>query len=202
MPQKELTHIYTLHRSIGSVNIGSSSRIQATPLELFAKTLPLTSDLKRLPYLLGFNMHVWLSPDISGEVGAGAVENIAFSGILLNGTYTATFSRAQDVLDDPRASDDIIGMCSGIVLTTGLIGADQPKSIDIQNFAWDFEGRKILYDTVTLLTFAETEVNVGDSAIAEDMIDIIVHMEVDWRPVSLKEIQEFIMEHIYAKQGD
>lgn len=198
MVKKEQTHIYTLTRLSPQLDIGDYEISEYSQLTLFAKTLPLTSDLKRLPVLLGINMKVLNSPDMSGEIVGGGVEYCTVTGVLLNGTYDSDdFINIRELLADERASDDIIG------IVQGYWGNDAAGlTNEIQDFAWDYEGEKILYDTVSVLLFMETEVVVANSAISHSMATVVAIMEIDWKPVSVKEVQEFIMEHIYARQGD
>lgn len=199
MAKKELTHIYHRVKWAEAIAIGDASDQSHVHEELFAKSLVLTSDLKRLPYLLGGKVNIWYDSHILVNMVASGLVGLGFTVVLLNGSYdSADFVHFGEVLDDPRASDDVLLILHGSFhAAAGL--APVPPNVPISH--WDFEGKKILYDTITLMCFLDADTNVA-TAIFGSNIRFMYELEIDWQPLNKIEMMEFLMEHIYAKQGD
>lgn len=199
MGKKELTHLY--HRVVRgtTIGIGALHSEASEAIELFEKSLALTSDLKRLPFLLGGKLSILFAEHLPTSLIASGLIGVQITGYLMNGTYIDDdFQTPQDLILDERARDDILLMVAGHV---GNV-AGQAGVFDIKDSHWDFEGETVLYDTISLLLFLRTDVNVASAVLTGADMSVIMEVEIDWKPISAKDFQEFIMEHIYAKQGD
>lgn len=199
MAKRELTHLYHQYIQNGQIAIGDFQITNEEKITLFEKSLVLTSDLKRLPYLLGGRLLIGLHANVATNIIASVINAITFDLVLLNGDYDAAdFNEAEDVITDDKAKDDILLMAHGYI---HALAGDTP-TVDIQQSAWDFEGQKILYDTLTLLGFSYANANIGTAAFGPKNLKGFMEIEVDWKPLNKAEMMEFLMEHIYAKQGD
>ena len=196
---KELTHLYHANQYMAGVDIGEYFSVAYHAVELFEKSLVLTSDLKRLPFLLGGKLYFWFDSHIHVSMVASGLAGVGATIVLMNGSYEAgDFDNFRALMQDDRAEDDILLVSHGFF---GAVAGESPF-VDIQNSHWDFEGQKILYDTITMIIFIDCDANVSAQNFSLTNIEAIYEIEIDWRPFNKAEMQEFIMEHIYAKQGD
>lgn len=203
MTKKELTHIeHIFEKDAVGIGIGSDHWYWEERLSLFEKSLILTSDLKRLPYMLGGKVFIQTQAELMSNMLASAVGGLEVTILLMNGYYTANdYDRfnfgEESLVDDSRAVNDILLICHGrwhFDTTNNLAVAE------VQESHWDFEGQKLLFDTVTMLSFARTNVAVANAIL--ELPSGICEFEVDWRPVNKPELIEFMLEHIYAREGD
>ena len=198
---KELTHIYHNQLASGLINIGDAESRADEITTLFDKSLVLTSDLKRLPYLLGGKLFVWYDSHILISMTASTVVGVGFTVVLLNGTYEiADYVNFADLMGNTRAVDDILLVLHGSFHTIASTQAGNVVNVPISH--WDFEGQKILYDSITLMVFLDADANVATATFSGSNIKVNYELEIDWRPLNKAELMEFLMEHIYAKQGD
>ena len=198
MAKKEFTHIYHEYIQMNEIVIGVAQSSAHNQVELFEKSLVLTSDIKRLPLLLGGKLTFTTTGHLLTNMAASVITGLVWTGFLMNGTYDANlYAEPYEVWEDDRAKDDILLHLFGVAIS----GSDAAV-LDIQDSHWDFEGKKILYDTITLLMFAQSNVNVATSNLGRVNGYLTLEIEVDWAPVSPAELKEFVLEHIYAKQGD
>lgn len=198
---KQLTHIYHETVNSGQMPIGAASSVNSKQTELFEKSLALTQDLKRLPFLLGGKVYFWLDAHALYSVALSTLVGLGFTAVLMNGSYIdEDFGSVFDLFANPSAVDDILLVCHGNIdyIISPLVGLNT----EIQTSHWDFEGNVVLFDTITLFIFLDADTNVSVSDFASGKIKAQFELEIDWRPFSKAELQEFIMEHIYAKQGD
>lgn len=201
MTKKELTHIYHGIKDAGIVSIGSAQGWGHSYLELFEKALVLTADLKRLPYLLGGKIFITYDSHILIDLIASGLVGMGFTIVLLNGTYDAgEFQNFTALMDNERAKDDILMVLHGSFHSIASTQAGNVINVPISH--WDFEGKKILYDTLTLMSFLDADTNVATASWGGNNIRAAFELEIDWQPLNKAEMMEFLMEHIYAKQGD
>ena len=196
---KEMTHIYHANQYIAGVDIGAANSVAYNANELFEKSLVLTSDLKRLPFLLGGKLYFWFDSHIHTSLIASGLAGVGCTIVLMNGTYEqGDFATFRDLVQDERAQDDILLVSHAFWHSIAANVGTQ----DIQASHWDFEGQKILYDTITMIIFVDCDANVASQNFSLTNIECVYELEIDWRPFNKAEMNEFIMEHIYAKQGD
>ena len=200
--QKELTHIYHESRGNAVISIGDSSSVNARQDELFSKSLALTQDLKRLPFLLGGKVYFWLDAHALYNVGTATLTGLGITVVLLNGNYDAAeFDTYADLVLNERAQADVLMVCHGSLHYHA--GANEyGVAVNATPSHWDFEGNVVLFDTISMFIFLDADTNVAAADYAINKVKAEYEIEVDWRPFSKAELQEFIMEHIYAKQGD
>lgn len=199
--QKELTHIYHDVIRNAEIVIGDSSSVISRQTELFSKSLALTQDLKRLPFMLGGKVYFWLDAHALYNVTLSSLVGLGITVVLLNGSYEPDdFVTYGELIGDERVKDDVLLVAHGSLHyhTTPLAGI----ALETTPSHWDFEGNVVLFDTITLFIFLDADTNVASADYLENKIKAEYEIEVDWRPFSKAELQEYIMEHIYAKQGD
>lgn len=200
---KNLTHIYHLSKCSGIVAIGTAKSNNTVQEELFKKSLALTSDLERLPFLLGGKVYFWLDSAIFGNILTSAISGVGVTVVLMNGSYNNDdFDLWEALYNNPKAKDDILLVCHGIISQVTGTAPEYAINVDARDSHWDFEGQIVLFDTITLLIFVDVDTNVSSADFLGCRIRGEAEIEIDWRPFSKGELQEFIMEHIYAKQGD
>lgn len=197
--KKQLTHIYHEKIDGGIVNIGENKSFEEVTTELFAKQLVLTSDLKRLPYLLGGKLSLWVDAHIGTSLIASGLRGVGINAVLMNGFYDgASFQTYPALMLDDKAQSDILMTAFGVVDAL----ASEVASFSLPSSHWDFEGDKILYDTITLIVFLDCDTNVATSVFGASNTKAMYELEIDWKPIDKPELMEFLMEHIYARQGD
>lgn len=198
MVKKSLTHIYQNGQAGAVVAIGDFNSVSQKYIELFEKALVLTSDLKRLPFLLGGRLFFWYDAHIPISLVASTLAGVGFTAVLLNGNHVLpdTFLA---MMGDRTLVDDLLLTCHGII-TAQAAGAGY--MIHVEDSHWDFEGEVPLFDSLTLGMFTDCDNNVASANFGAGLIRVHMEIEVDWKPFSAAELKEFLMEHIYAKQGD
>lgn len=200
MTKKLLTHIYHEKTEAGTIAIGDDASNRVNNIELFDKSLVLTGDIKRLPMLLGGKLSFLFNPHALNKMSTSVLSGLTMAGCLMNGHYSEDdFNDLAAIYNDERAKDDILLTVHASMNIK--VPYDNP-CIEVQDSHWDFEGKAILYDTITLMMFLSANQNVGTADLDGFLFNVAMEIEVDWDPISKPEMQEFIMEHIYAKQGD
>ena len=112
--KKELTHIYHDYEINRVISIGDTSSVNTKQLELFKKTLALTSDLKRLPFLMGGKVFIWLDAHALYGVSLSGLVGIGITAVLMNGSYNDDdFLNYGEIIADDRAKDDILLVAHG-----------------------------------------------------------------------------------------
>ncbi len=199
---KELTHIYHINVSQGTITVGSAYEASEEQEELFEKSLVLTSDIKRLPYLLGGKVGFWWDANILTNMLASGLSGVGVDAILMNGEYTGNaFANLATLLADDNAKDDmLLWSHADFQLFVGT-APEYGVNIEVQTGHWDFEGAVILYDKITLLIFSDANTNVSTTGFTTN-VKALAEIEIDWKQINKPELMDFIVEHIYAKQGD
>lgn len=198
--QKELTHIYHEIIRNDKIAIGNLTSVASKQIELFSKSLALTQDLKRLPFLLGGKVYFWVDAGALYNVGTATLTGLGITVVLLNGSYEDFLDYGVLTLNE-KAMNDLLLVAHG-TLHYHVGVAEYNVAIQLPPSHWDFEGNIVLFDTITLMIFLDADTNVSVADYVENRIKAEMELEIDWRPFGKGELQEFIMEHIYAKQGD
>lgn len=198
---KELTHIYHRQINMAGIPIGGALSGTGHVTTLFDKSLVLTQDIKRLPYLLGGKLFIWYDAHILINLVASGLVGLGFTIALLNGDYDIdNYVGFSDLMDDFKAIDDLLFVLHGSFHTIASTQAGNVINVPISH--WDFEGEKILYDSFTLMGFLDCDTNVATADFPLGNVRMNYELEIDWKPTNKAEMMEFITEHIYAKQGD
>lgn len=176
-----LNHIYRLPISATAIAVSSSSSTNTAELELFQKSLALTSDLERLPILRGIAGCFRPNATLPVDMGGSGVANCTVTVFLYNDD------------EDSQDSDELLGTWEFILShTTNVI-----TGVAVDDITWDFEGGVLLNDKISVkLTFA-TSTAVATTALGFGAVDI--YLEVDWVKLTDSEFNQYIKEHIYAK---
>ena len=203
MPKRPQTHIYLEYCVMEAIGSGKESTVSVKHIELYDKSLVLTSDIKQLPFLVGGGLNGFFDPSIMDDLVASGASGMQCDMVLLNGQYDdALFGDAlnygalyqSDILAIPGRRKDVllvahISIMHKTAAATTVFFNDPSK--------WDFEGEAILYDTLTLLCFTNTDVSLGAGFSGYGHCEAI--LEIDWKPISTKEMDEFIRESIFAR---
>jgi len=176
-----LNHIYQTADANDTMAGGTTYQQKVNTQELFERPLALASDLKRLPILRG----------LSGGIRAYASLR---DNMLAAGCITSTVICS--VYNGDVEADNLIGRWAAHAFYW-----DATKSFDleIEPVTWDYEGGVLLMDEINIvfeLANAPTNPNNFGASWAYDLF-----LEIDWTPVSKAQLQDFIMEYLYAR-GD
>lgn len=205
MPKRPKTHIYVEFIQAPVLKIGDELQTATIPIELYERSLVLTADIKRLPLLLGGSLKILLDASLESDLQAAGLDGFSIHVVLLNGDYSGIF--IEDSLF--RYVVDLLGV-AGRRKDVLLVGhahiqrdavTNNYYNLVIDNDSWDFEGEVVLYDTISLVIFAEATgaaagSPMGSYAWAEAIL------EIDWKPISTKELDEFIRESVFAREGE
>lgn len=196
------THIYHMDIKAPTLDIGKEIIVAVVTLELYDKSLVLTSDIKKLPYLLGGSLKVFHDVSLRGDLAASGLGGVATHAILMNGDWSAILNgelRYQEaILDVPSRQKEILLVAHSTVYQNAtifyfVVVTDQAP--------WDFEGEHILYDTISLVIFADVDTAVGGTPLGSYSWSEAI-LEIDWKDINKKELDDYIREHIFARAGD
>jgi len=201
MTKRAQTHIYLEGVLGASILVTEETAVAVENIELYDKSLVLTADLKQLPFLVGGGLQMIPDVSILNDLQTAGLDGATFTLVLLNGDYSVELLSIEDgryssnILDIPRRRKDVLLVAHFLILrdiTSGELAIVQDPS------QWDFEGDAILYDTITLALFADggaaaTGAGFGGYGHGEALL------EIDWKSISAKELDEFIRESIFAR---
>lgn len=177
-----LNHIYTLIINSPDIATGSDETETDGEIELFEKSLALTSDLKRLPILR--SLIATINPAVT-FYGKMTASNVTTVRVTLD-VYT----------DEDRETENQIWHCSLILYVDGtnhvvIVSKDEPS--------WDFEGGVLCFDKLYYTIKTQTETNVTTNDL-NDVGAIRLFLEIDWAELKKGQFEQYILENIYAKQ--
>lgn len=177
----ELNHIDSVGLASLGIAIGVQNSTAEVELQLFEKSLALTSDLKRLPILRSKKGIITFGGNIGGLMGG--------SGL---GGLTATINLYNGIID----TKNIIDVMEVFVSQSGNI----IQSTTENHESWDLEGGILLKDKLTMVLALSGSGLVAAADIPAGILFARWLLEIDWTPVSKKEFEEFILESVYAEQ--
>jgi len=179
-----LNHIYHINTTSSVISIGSANSANTEELELFQKSLALASDLKRLPILRGIFASTDFSVAAPNEMNTSSIRNIKWSVELYN--------------DDVESQDEGELLARWTLYCAQTNGVLEFVGFDMSS--WDYEGGILLSDKVSIKGELFSSSNVATADFPADRFNGDVFLEIDWVPVSKSQLDDFIREHIYAKQ--
>jgi len=199
---KQDTHIYFDYLEAGEITVGAEKDVVSEGIELYDKSLVLTSDIKRLPHLLGGSLKAFYDSSLIDDLIASGLTGIDITVVLMNGDYSGIFiggtnDYVPDLLEVPSRRKDVLMVSHKIF---SLNAANNVIIFQEDNDFWDFEGEVILMDTITLVIFANAGSAVSSVALASYAWAESI-LEIDWKPISNKDLQDYVMEHVFARQG-
>ena len=179
-----LNHIYNDTIGNAQVEVGSKSQVNRQEINLFDKSLALTSDLKRLPVLRSFDINILLDTGILTQMSA--------SGWMLCRIDAALYNcKISNISEEYR-----IGK---VVAYVYYDGTSANCMIQVGNLEWDLEGGLLLYDKITMSCNIYGNANV-DPAIPAGEVNADFDIEIDWVKVTKSEFEDYLLEHVYAEQ--
>lgn len=181
----ELNHIYRLATNNPELIVAVTEWDNSEELELFQKSLALASDLKRLPVLRSLSGCVELDADMRAHMGNASVEIIDFILKLYNGDANEMDAEHQ------------IWAGAGVIYFDTTAKTAQ---IHLPNIDWDYEGGLLLGDTITLGLIGECDGAVTTNIIPSAMLKAVIFLEIDWTPITSKQLDDYIKEHVYARE--
>lgn len=194
------THLYSEHVQAADIQIGQNYKAAAETITLFEKSLVLTSDLKRLPYLVGGKLSCYFDTTIHSDLVTAVLAGLHITSVLLNGDWKATIdgqigTYKSIIQDKPGRRKEILLVAHGFVWrdTATLMIYFEPEH-------FQYVGEKVLYDTITLALFADAGAAAQAALASYAWSEMLI--EVDWKPLNEDDLQEFLMEHIYARGGE
>ena len=109
--EKPDTHIYHEYLNAGNIATGQHESVNSKSIELFEKSLVMTSKIDKLPHLLGGKIQGFTDMSIHTDLLASSLAGVDIAGVLLNGDYTGIFGLnddyALDLMEIPRRKRDI-----------------------------------------------------------------------------------------------
>lgn len=199
--EKADTHIYSEYVSATSINTGEATSIAAVPIVLFDKSLVLTSDLKRLPYIVGGKCAVYFDPTIHTDLVTSVLAGLHVTVALFNGDMVSELDGANNLTWIQAIMDVLSRKKELLMVAHGLIWRDvQNLELEFDHGQFLYSGEKILYDTLTLAIFANSDANPTQALASFAWGEVVI--EVDWKEFSEADLKEFLLEHVYARGGD
>jgi len=181
----ELNHIIPLDGSNAEIAIGQTSSSNDIEIELFNRSLALTSDLKRLPILRAGHVNPSISPSYDTLMQAGAIDTCRYVVSLHN------------------ADSDHADASNRIATGTGIINQSAGVGVFVEAtpFQLDYEGGILLNSTITLRIFVDCSGTVAGASLPLGLFSAVGEIEVDWAEVSKKKFEEFLLESVYASDA-
>jgi len=190
----QTNHLISCRGNSPEIVIGESTAEDIRVLEIFDKSLPLSTDLDRIPILRGIHIKPIMAPIITQKLVASGIYGIEITCQVWNGS---TEARGEQVNFE---SSDLLGMCS---VTVNLDDAT-PQAyciLNAQDFQATFAGGIVLKHKVEIEVDAFTAaIAVSGADFPEDNVVFDVILEIDWFPAAKSEIQNYINEMLYAER--
>jgi hypothetical protein len=184
----ELNHLYKVQASNDEIAIGQNTVITYQPMELFEKSLALTSDLRRVPILRGSHLTGWLDRLIKSSIVASGLNLVTFTIEVYSG-YSDGVTSDIGGLEDLLLHKQMVVFYNNTATTF---------FIHVEEAPWDYEGGMLLSDYVTLVLTTATDANVAGTAFPANMLYAHMFLEIDWFPINKNEFKNFILESVYA----
>lgn len=179
----ELNHIYRLILEQDVIQIGQNQTIATLDEVLYDRSLALSGDLKRIPILRSIISVFNIAAPVTARMSA--------SGITLLKAHLSVYNdNIADVEELVYESDCLIHY--NVSTNTGFI--------EIQNPDWEFEGGLVLNNEIRIQVTTDTNANVAGAALTEGTLDAILFLEIDWKEMTKKEMDEYIREFAFAKK--
>lgn len=193
----ELNHIYYQVKASAQVDIGDDYSDIADWIEFFEKSLALTSDLKRLPILRS----LWVDKQVSKAILAAMVA----SGISHAQAVITVFNEdlTQEEIDvilnniQTLEEHDVIWSGTVDIWYSAVAPVYMHESFCIP--VWQLAGGKLLNNKITTNVRVLTNAVAAGAAFPTASFCFPVFMEVDWTPVTKEQFEQYILEHVYAK---
>lgn len=179
---RNLNHILAWTNGNPSCAIGAVSVQLWDTIKLFDKSLPLTSDLKRLPCLVGF----WAD----WELGTGWAQAMVASGV----SHMVMQVEIYEHSVESRELDKLIYTCNIYLFQTG--GAPGPIYAITPPFPLD--GAVLLPHEIKIYVNLGFNVAVAGVDYPASEIRVNEFFEIDWVEVSKAEMTDYLLEHAYA----
>jgi hypothetical protein len=188
-----LNHIYYKYCAPGNLAVGYHVELDVIDIELFNKSLALTSDLKRLPILRSIMVNERYGRLTAAQMQASAVTNAILTLIVLNEKLNV--AELETVWLNNLWEDHEVIYCAEMTIqqTAGQLTYHQ-----LNESAWSFLGGILLGSNLTIGLITATATNVAAAQLPPvGAFDFFA--EIDWQPVSKDEFEQFILENVYAK---
>jgi len=177
-----LNHHYQLNGHNPAIGVGAITATATEELELFAKSLALASDLKRLPILRSIDVSTYFAPTLIADMVVSGVNRVSIIATLYNCD------------EDAISDEDIIGVyTAGLTIGTGATNFYTSNRSNLKG------GGYLLRNKVTLQVVAATDIAVSTSTLAAFLIGIYLGLEIDWAEVTKAQFEEYVLESVYAK---
>ena len=201
---KNLNHIYNKVLPCPGLVIGLTFNSDTFELELFERSLALTSDLKKLPILVGIHCFPNIFSAIAQKKTSSGITGLATMLLIFNGDIDvdledSVFTRDADFIDQLNESGNLIwtgywkGEQGGSPVSHILETVNKP--------AWDYEGAILLTHELNFLVITAADAAVSSVDLPATLMSWHCMFEVDWMPVSKPKMTEYIVENVYAR-GD
>jgi len=182
----ELNHIIYHVLENTSIPVGNSQDVVTHEIELFERSLALTSDVKRFPILRSLTVNFDWSESIAANMNSSGRSNASFKIYIWNASQ------------EKIANDNLIfSSLAFIAQSTGTI-----VMIQVQNESWSFKGGALLGPEVTVRLVTSMAGNVTSVAFPEEVLNGQIFLEVDWFPLSKNQFKDIVLEDVYSRAGE
>lgn len=184
--QDENSFIKIMSLGNDAVGVGAQQDVQTEVYELFARSAVLVNPPEKLPLLKSADWKSNLHPGIGASMAASGLALCRMIGRLYNGV---------DLVED-----QILSEFYQIIVLTGLVGTGYGYTISECNHFWKPVNPQLLKDSVTLYYEIDFDVVAAGVAFGANLISLRVDLELDWKKISKKQLDDYIVEEIYTEQ--
>lgn len=197
--KRALNHIYPIYAISPQLDVGEVHHsVVCNRRVLFEKSMVLAEDLDRLPCLVGHMSSGWTEEDMIAIMGVGGVQKLQADFFLIDGNVNDNEVVGIDTIQQMVESFDMnilahlhIDVIMHITASIGTVINDR--------CSWDFEGQRVLSDTISIVGNIRTNDPV-EGAIQARAFSSLFLLEIDWKPITKKQLTEYLMEHVYTQR--
>ena len=200
--KEEMNHIYkhSFHKQIdASLTIPNGSQYQnyKGEIELYEKSLALSSDLKRLPIIRALE---------TVHYAKSLIDNICDAGVSDLTILIQIFNGKKTLLADDWDPEDYVEDEDLIYYSIDSWSFNTSTKANITAVGEIHEGGYIPKESSILgrnkITIFAQLTAAGNTSAALTYSDIVTIAEIDWQSVSKKQVQEYIMEDYFREDED
>lgn len=173
-------------------------------LQLFARSLALTSDLEKLPILYSINPHLYFSNLIFATLAGAGMAEVNVFVYVFNGDIdimilddlavnTTDAQMSQQIIE----SDNLIYLCNRHIFYDST---NHVATIDYNEPIYVRKGGELLSNEINIVLRTECDGAPVGNNFYGDSCNLFMTIEVDWQKVSKNKIDDYIREAVYSKK--
>ena len=189
----ELNHIYSFWIANEERAVGTATpTVIENELVTFEKSLALSSDLKRLPIIRSAQIIPHFDARLAAALTGAAVNLMTFRIRIFNR------EDVPDQDDDDEKDNGLIGEVSCYC----SVASSKWVILEVEHFEWFLKGG-LVNDAGKVSMWGQIRFDgtTATNPIPAGYIEAICQLEIDWFPVSDKQMKDFAVEHIFARDA-